>query len=60
MTSVHSRFKSILEDIGHESTTYRVQPSTQKILNHFGAEVLVIMSSKKQGNVLHNCDMGKE
>ena len=57
MTSIHTRYKSILDDLGVKCTRYSVQALTEKILNHLGACIVVTRGSKKQGHVLHNIDM---
>ena len=60
MTSIYTRYKSILDDRGVNCTRYSVQALTEKILNHLGACIVVTRGSNKQGNVLHNIDMNSE
>ena len=60
MTSIHARYISILDDLCVDSSAYRVQPLTDKIINHFGKSVSITKSSNKQGNVLFNSKLYKE
>ena len=48
MMSIHTRYKSILDDLGVKCTRYSVQALTEKIANHLGACIVVTRGSEKQ------------